>query len=77
MAHRGARYLILLSRSGPRSEEAKSTVQDLQRSGVRVCTPLCDIADIGSLHDALQQLEEMPPVKGCIQTAGALKVGDL
>lgn len=74
MARRGARNLILLSRSGPRSEAANSTVRDLQRLGVRVCTPLCDIADRTSLQSTLQQLQDMPAIKGCVQTAGALKV---
>lgn len=74
MARRGARNLILLSRSGPRSEAAKSTIRDLQELGVRVRTPLCNIADISSLQDALQQLKDMPIIKGCVQAAGALKV---
>lgn len=74
MAHRGARYLILLSRFGPRNEAAKSTIRDLERLGVQVRTPLCDVADRTSLQNALQQLEDMPPIRGCIQAAGSLKV---
>ncbi|ROV87828.1 hypothetical protein VMCG_10550 [Cytospora schulzeri] len=73
MAYRGARNLILLSRSGPRSEAARSTIHGLEQLGVRVCHPLCDIADNLSLQNALLQLRDMPVIKGCVQTAGALK----
>lgn len=74
MAQRGARNLILLSRSGPCSEAAKSTIRGLEQLGVRVCSPLCDVADIWSLQSALLQVQDMPPIKGCVQAAAALKV---
>ncbi|KAI1099779.1 hypothetical protein F4804DRAFT_69463 [Jackrogersella minutella] len=73
MVSRGARNLILLSRSGPRSEAAKSTIRDLENLGARVNTPLCNVADSSSLQNALQQLQDMPAIKGCVQAAGALK----
>ncbi|KAI1084493.1 putative polyketide synthase [Whalleya microplaca] len=73
MASRGARNLILFSRSGPRSEAAMTTVRDLQEFGVKVRTPLCNVADHSSLQAALQQIQDMPAIKGCVQAAGALK----
>nr|UPN67558.1 hypothetical protein [Pestalotiopsis sp.] len=72
MAARGARYLILLSRSGPCSELAKTTIQDLQQLGVQVRAPLCDVSDTSSLQGALHQIQDMPEIKGCIQAAGVI-----
>jgi short-subunit dehydrogenase len=74
MATRGARNLILLSRSGPRTEVAKTMVEDLRQLGVDVRTPKCDIADRSSLAAALVSCKDMPPIRGCVQAAGMLKV---
>lgn len=75
MANRGARYLILLSRTGPTNDEARELVEDLIQQGVHVETPLCNIADFSSLRRTLIMLQKtMPPIKGCIQSAMSLKV---
>jgi hypothetical protein len=74
MVNRGARNLILLSRSGPRSGEIKTTITDLEKLGARVYTPLCDVSSLESLQGALQTIHDMPAIKGCVQAAGALKV---
>ncbi|KAK7754992.1 Type I Iterative PKS [Diatrype stigma] len=49
----------------------RSQIREL---GVRVRTPLCNVADRVSLQAALQQVQDMPAIKGCVQAAGALKV---
>ncbi|APA10781.1 hypothetical protein sscle_07g055510 [Sclerotinia sclerotiorum 1980 UF-70] len=74
MADRGAKNLVLLSRSGPTSEEASQCISSLQAQGVRVETPLCDISDFKSLESVLKSLDKkMPPIKGCIQSAMVLR----
>ncbi|KAI1140606.1 hypothetical protein F5Y05DRAFT_410453 [Hypoxylon sp. FL0543] len=73
-AERGAKYLILLSRSGPKSESATKLLEDLVNCGVNVATPRCDITDTNSLETALRgAAETMPPVRGCIQGSMVLK----
>lgn len=42
---RGAKYLILLSRSGPRTDAAKALLHELALGGVYVKAPACDITD--------------------------------
>ena len=75
MASRGARNFILLSRSGPRAEEARQMVIELEGEGINVYCPSCDVADTATLQLTLQKCSEMmPPVKGCIQASGALRV---
>ncbi|KAI1644355.1 KR domain-containing protein [Daldinia loculata] len=64
---RGARHLILLSRSGAKSTEAQELVAELTSSRTQVKTPACDIADRKALRLALDEcLRDMPVVRGCI-----------
>lgn len=75
MAQRGAKNLILLSRLGVSNDEARGLVRGLHRQGVRVEVPRCDIAVYGSLKHTLDALQsQMPPIKGCIQSAMVLRV---
>ncbi|KAF8241412.1 hypothetical protein K440DRAFT_656775 [Wilcoxina mikolae CBS 423.85] len=57
MASRGAKNLILLSRSGEQSDAAKTLVAELE-----VCEVKVGLASV--LQDCMK---EMPPIKGCIQ----------
>ena len=71
----GAKNLILLSRSGALSEQAKKFVQEIQNMGINIVTPLCDISDEHSLASIVTEYENtMPPIKGCIQAAMVLQV---
>ena len=75
MVERGARNLILLSRSGPRSEAAKKMVHELQAQGAQIATPTCNVADELALSTALKRCAKtMPPIMGCIQASMVLKV---
>ncbi|KAI5928775.1 hypothetical protein F4810DRAFT_645308 [Camillea tinctor] len=72
--HRGAKHLILLSRSGPTSEAAIKLVEELEARGVNVATPRCDVSDADSLKGAIDHVNKtMPPIKGCIQASMILK----
>ncbi|KAN0087204.1 hypothetical protein V8E54_000892 [Elaphomyces granulatus] len=75
MASRGAKNLILLSRSGNVKDSSMELVGDLEGMGVRVATPRCDVSDVESLKNALNEClsNGMPPVKGCFQGAMVLR----
>ncbi|KAL8962775.1 MAG: hypothetical protein Q9193_000877 [Seirophora villosa] len=75
LVNRGAKNLLLLSRSGPSdNEEAMKLLIELRDHGVRVETPICDIADIRALkHILQQQSSKMPPIKGCFQASMVLR----
>lgn len=78
LARRGARNLILLSRSGPRTSEAQELVADLRAAGVHVETPVCDVTNRSVLRSVLNSCSErMPPVKGCIQATMVMTVSKL
>ena len=74
MASRGAKNLILLSRSGARSNAAIEFVKELRAMEVHVDASPCDVTDAKSLHDTLTRCARtMPPVKGCIQATMQLR----
>ncbi|KAI4673620.1 Type I Iterative PKS [Alternaria novae-zelandiae] len=67
MASRGARHLIVPSRSGTASGAAVELVSELAELGINVCTPKCDASNAGSLSDLLAACaKSMPPIRGCI-----------
>ncbi|KAL8658296.1 MAG: hypothetical protein Q9226_001112 [Calogaya cf. arnoldii] len=74
LASRGARYLILLSRSGATSETSVGLINELRIMGVQVEAPACDITELAALSATLSKCAEtMPPVKGVIQASMVLQ----
>lgn len=71
LASKGARNLIIPSRSGVSSKEAKDVLSELQERGVHVITPQCDVGSEAELAQALQaaSTQNIPPIKGCINAA--------
>ena len=76
LVSKGARNLILISRSGPSSEEAISAIARLEKQGVHIHAVSCDITDktaiIGLLTETAQRL---PPLKGIIHAATVINDG--
>ncbi len=73
LACHGAKYIAVVSRSGPSSSPAQKTVRQLEESGVRVLHEQVDIADCEKLMQALDRmLAQMPPLRGVIHSAGVL-----
>ena len=74
LADQGARHLLLLSRSGGKTEKGKNHIKHLEEMGVKVLAPVCDISDKLSVENALRECRShMPPIKGCIQAAMVLR----
>ncbi|KAI1425063.1 polyketide synthase [Xylaria sp. FL1777] len=70
MVDLGVRNLIVTSRSGAVDKSAQALVADLQREGVTVAAPACDITDESAVEKAISScLSTMPPVRGCIQAS--------
>ncbi|KAF2969557.1 hypothetical protein GQX73_g4018 [Xylaria multiplex] len=71
---RGAKNLILLSRSGPVKPAAKAFLNDITPLCRHVATPACDVADRRALEMCVADcLAYMPRIKGCIQASMVLK----
>ncbi|RDA90934.1 hypothetical protein CP533_5339 [Ophiocordyceps camponoti-saundersi (nom. inval.)] len=70
LVSRGARHLILLSRSGAKTDGARQLLSELRSQGIACETPCCDVSDETALQNALASCgETMPPIKGCIQSS--------
>ncbi|KAL5041372.1 hypothetical protein BDW71DRAFT_212203 [Aspergillus fruticulosus] len=69
MASMGAKNLILLSRSGPRSDAAQQLLSDLAEQGVRVIAPRCDVTSMDAVASVLRECSQSgwPSIRGCIQ----------
>lgn len=74
LASRGAKSLILLSRSITHSDAVVALLTELRTNSVLVATPICDVGDSNSLKDAIEECRHMAPIKGCIQASMVLKV---
>ncbi|CAN9190585.1 unnamed protein product [Alternaria alternata] len=74
MISRGAKQLIVPSRSGPRGEAAFKIVIDAIKSGVTILTPSCDVSDMASLKLMLDECAPVVgPIRGCINAAMVLQ----
>ncbi|PNY29025.1 Polyketide synthase [Tolypocladium capitatum] len=70
MCRHGARHVILVSRSGPKSDVAREFVANLVSDGVCVYAPECDVSDADAVEAvAAYARANMPPIKGCIQAS--------
>ncbi|KAK1144993.1 Type I Iterative Polyketide synthase (PKS) [Aspergillus melleus] len=71
---KGATHLILVSRSGAASDNAKRTVQELTENGIIVEICRCDISNQADVTEKLGHvLRQMPPVRGVIYGAMVLR----
>ncbi|KAI3317739.1 ketoacyl-synt-domain-containing protein [Xylariaceae sp. AK1471] len=73
---KGARNLLLLSRSGLEKggAGAAKAVSQLREQGAIVEAPQCDISDINALRRVIDKHRgSMPPIAGCIQSSMVLK----
>jgi NAD(P)-dependent dehydrogenase (short-subunit alcohol dehydrogenase family) len=75
LVKRGARHLILMSRSaGSPSPENQLFVEDLVSNGANVVLKSCDIANKIQLTKVLAECASLLPIKGIIQGAMVLRV---
>jgi NAD(P)-dependent dehydrogenase (short-subunit alcohol dehydrogenase family) len=75
MVSKGAKNLILLSRSGPKTKAAQELLKELTEAGAMVEAPRCDVSSEESLCSVLQEVAAgMPPIRGCLQGTMVLRV---
>jgi shikimate 5-dehydrogenase len=75
LVSKGARHLVLLSRSGASSPAAVKFVDDMTNLGVHIYAPACDITDRSRLQSIINECKyTMPPIKGCIQSSMVIRV---
>ncbi|KAI1138716.1 hypothetical protein F5Y05DRAFT_403935 [Hypoxylon sp. FL0543] len=73
MASKGARNLLVLTRSGIASDAAAEVVEELSREDILVVAPACDVSSLSSLSSTLEEYAKaMPPIRGCINATMVL-----
>ncbi|KAL1603469.1 putative PKS/NRPS-like protein biosynthetic cluster [Paraconiothyrium brasiliense] len=67
MVTRGAKHLLVPSRSGAASAAACEVVRELSEQNIVVSTPKCDVSSKDSLSRMLEEAAtDLPPIRGCI-----------
>lgn len=75
MVTRGAKYLLVPSRSGAASAAASEVVRELSDQNIVVSTPKCDVSSKDSLSHMLEEsATTLPPIRGCIVATMVLNV---
>ncbi|MDR2489744.1 MAG: SDR family NAD(P)-dependent oxidoreductase [Desulfovibrio sp.] len=74
LAESGAKHLLLISRGGIKTREARLAVERLRKDGVRVITARADVTNARSLKDCLKEhLASLPPLRGVVHAAAELE----
>ena len=77
MVTRGAKYLLVPSRSGAASAAAAEVVRELSDQNVVVSTPKCDVSSKDLLSRILEEsATTLPPIRGCIIATMVLNVSN-
>jgi NAD(P)-dependent dehydrogenase (short-subunit alcohol dehydrogenase family) len=75
MVSKGAKNIVLLSRSGELRGKAKEQVDALNENGANIVVRTCDVADRASVDRLISDgLVDLPPVRGIIHGAMVLHV---
>jgi acyl transferase domain-containing protein/NADPH:quinone reductase-like Zn-dependent oxidoreductase/acyl carrier protein len=70
LASKGARHLVLISRSGPVSAETITAVATLKEQGIKVLAQACDVTNQSALASLFETIAAtMPPLRGVVHAA--------
>lgn len=75
MVEKGARYLVLLSRSGPKTAEDHEIIENLKVQGASLQIVKCDVGDQAAVARAVAGPDGFPTLTGVIHCAGILDDG--
>ena len=75
MASKKCKNIILISRSGMQSPDSQSLLDELAQLDVKLKVYACDVSNAEKLSHTLKLcLEDMPPIRGVIQSAMVIRV---
>lgn len=75
MVHKGARHLVLLSRSGTLRGQAASQIDALRKIGADIVVCSCNVSNREEVEDLVRhRLSDLPPIRGVVHGAMVLNV---
>jgi NAD(P)-dependent dehydrogenase (short-subunit alcohol dehydrogenase family) len=78
MARRGAKHIILASRSSNVSDTVKALIQGLAVEGTTVLVRQCDVAKQEDVARVISECSrDLPPIRGVIHSAMVLNVSSI
>ncbi len=78
MTSKGAKHLVLMSRSGPKTEEEKDLIERMRKRGVDVMVARGDVSNREDVDRIMKEVhEKMPPLKGIQHAAMVLDDGSI
>ncbi|MFZ5784091.1 MAG: type I polyketide synthase [Pseudomonadota bacterium] len=75
LAGRGARRLVLASRTGRPQPDAEARIERLRGQGIEIAIAPADVADPGQVHALMARAATLGPVKGIVHAAMVLEDG--
>ncbi len=76
LVDKGARSLVLISRSASISDESKVIIDDLKNKGVDIYTRACDVTDKFAIRSLISEIHrDISPLKGIVHAAMVLDDG--
>ncbi|KAK8054747.1 polyketide synthase [Apiospora phragmitis] len=74
LVSRGARHLVLLSRTGSATGKVKELIDEVAHLGAEIVVQRCDVANPADVENLVAcELDKMPPVRGVIHGAMVLR----
>lgn len=78
MVQKGARHIVLISRSGNSRKNVKDLIRELGDMGATVVAHKCDVGSKSDVDEMLEKTSKtMPPVRGVIHGAMVLNVSTM
>ncbi|MDJ1469706.1 SDR family NAD(P)-dependent oxidoreductase [Xanthocytophaga flava] len=70
---KGAKSLVLVSRSGPKSDTDRQVIKEIEATGTKVTLLQADITDYQAVQKIVATIQsELPPLKGIVHSAAML-----
>lgn len=78
MISRGAKNIVLLSRSGELRGKARAQIDSLNSDGANIVVRSCDVVDRTAVDQLISTgLNDLPPVRGVVHGAMVLHVSPI
>lgn len=78
MSDRGARVIVLASRSGSMTEKLKSLAAQLAPRETQIIVKKCDVSSKPDIENLVNiELQDLPPVRGIVLATMVLRVSKL